>query len=147
MHIKITSPKKPSSNLIYTIIYIIIHILSSSSLLLFCRQNLKHSPVNIIHWWLIPLSPHDALTQHITSLKTDFIFLQQRVLEWKFSWNWLTNTLQFSLIFSTTSNYLHPIQVENCDSNSRLAMDEDDNGKCRLERGNTRSAFWTVDQH
>ena len=31
-----------------------------------------------------PLSPHDALKHHFTSLKTDFIFLQQRVLERKF---------------------------------------------------------------
>ena len=35
--------------------------------------------------------------------------------------------------FSPTSNYLHPLQVENCDSNSRLVADEDDNGKFRLE--------------
>ena len=36
--------------------------------------------------------------------------------------------------FSPTSNHLHPLQVENCDSNSRLVVDEDDNGKPRLER-------------
>ena len=36
--------------------------------------------------------------------------------------------------FSTNSNHLHPLQVENCDSNSRLVVDEDDNGKFRLER-------------
>ena len=29
--------------------------------------------------------------------------------------------------FSPTSNHLHPLQVENCDSNSRLVVDEDDN--------------------
>ena len=34
--------------------------------------------------------------------------------------------------FSPTSNHLHPLQVENCDSNSRLVVDED--GKFRLER-------------
>ena len=38
--------------------------------------------------------------------------------------------------FSTTSNHLHPLQVENCDSNSRLVVDEDDNGKLRLEMVN-----------
>ena len=31
-----------------------------------------------------PLSPHDALKHHFTSLETDLIFLQQRVLERKF---------------------------------------------------------------
>ena len=36
--------------------------------------------------------------------------------------------------FPPTSNHLHPLQVENCDSNSRLVVDEDDNGKFRLER-------------
>ena len=35
--------------------------------------------------------------------------------------------------FQTTSNHLHPLQVENCDSNSRLVVDEDDNGKFRPE--------------
>ena len=38
--------------------------------------------------------------------------------------------------FSPTSNHLHPLQVENCDSNSRLVVDEDDNGKFRVERVN-----------
>ena len=35
---------------------------------------------------------------------------------------------------SPTSSHLHPPQVENCDSNSRLVVDEDDNGKSRPER-------------
>ena len=38
--------------------------------------------------------------------------------------------------FSATSNHHHPPQVENCDSNSRLVVDEDDNGEFRLERVN-----------
>ena len=44
---------------------------------------------------------------------------------------------QYMVIFfncSPTSNHLHPLQVGNCDSNSRLVVDEDDNGKFRLER-------------
>ena len=36
--------------------------------------------------------------------------------------------------FSSTSSHLHPLQVENCDRNSRLVVDEDDNGKFRLKR-------------
>ena len=35
---------------------------------------------------------------------------------------------------SPTSSHLHPLQVENCDSNSRLVVDEDDNGKFRPDR-------------
>ena len=38
--------------------------------------------------------------------------------------------------FSSASNHLHPLLVENCDRNSRLVVDEDDNGKLRLERVN-----------
>ena len=34
-----------------------------------------------------PLSPHDALKYHFTSLKTDLIFLQLGVSEGKFLWN------------------------------------------------------------
>ena len=41
-----------------------------------------------------------------------------------------------------TSNHPHPLQVENCDSNSRLVVDEDDNGKFRLESINRLSEDW-----
>ena len=36
--------------------------------------------------------------------------------------------------FSPTSNHLHPLQVVNCYSNSRLVVDEDDKDKFRLEK-------------
>ena len=36
--------------------------------------------------------------------------------------------------FPPTSNHLHPLQVENSGSNSRLVLDEDDNGTFRFER-------------
>ena len=39
--------------------------------------------------------------------------------------------------FKNTSNHLHPLQIGNCDSNSRLVEDEDDHGKLRLERVKT----------
>ena len=37
---------------------------------------------------------------------------------------------------SPTSNHLHSLRVENCGSNSRLVVDEDDYGKFRIERVN-----------
>ena len=37
-------------------------------------------------------------------------------------------------IFSPTLSHLYPLHVENCDSNTRLVVDKDDNGKFRLER-------------
>ena len=42
----------------------------------------------------------------------------------------------FFFTFSATSNHLHPLQVENCGSNSRLVVDNDDYGYFRLERVN-----------
>ena len=45
------------------------------------------------------------------------------------------------LNFLTTSDHLHPLQVENCDSNSRLVVDEGDNGKFRPEKVKLRAAF------
>ena len=47
------------------------------------------------------------------------------------------------LNFYTASNHLHPLQVGNCDSNSRLVVDEDDNGKFRPERVNMFNAICT----
>ena len=48
------------------------------------------------------------------------------------------NNNNFFLYLPLTSSHLHPLQVENCDSNSRLVVDEDDNGKFRLERGKSQ---------
>ena len=36
--------------------------------------------------------------------------------------------------FSPTSTHLHPLQIGNCAINSRLVVDEDDNGRFRLEK-------------
>ena len=83
-----------------------------------------------------PLSSHDAIKHHFTSLGTDLIFLQPRVSERKFHKTGLSIHDNFN--FLITSNHLHPLQVENCDSNSRLIVDEDDNGKFRLEWVNLR---------
>ena len=44
------------------------------------------------------------------------------------------NTIPIHGNFSPTSTHLHPLQGENCDSNSRLVVDEDDNSKFKLER-------------
>ena len=63
----------------------------------------------------------------------------------------LVYKLQYMAIFFTfspTSNHLHPLQIENCDSNSRLVVDEDDNDKLRLERLNRRRRLYpSLDLH
>ena len=80
--------------------------------------NLKKMLASMIHTKIIqrfnPLSPRDALKNHFTSLKTDLIFQQLRILDWKFLCNWFTNTWQFSLIF-------HPLQVIFIHYKSRIA--------------------------
>ena len=43
--------------------------------------------------------------------------------------------------FSPTSSHLRPLQVENCDSNSRLVVDEDDKSKFRLEKVNVKNGI------
>ena len=48
--------------------------------------------------------------------------------------------LAICFIFSPTSNHIHSLQVENCDSNSLLVVDEDNYGKLGLERLNP--LFW-----
>ena len=73
-----------------------------------------------------PLSPHDALKHHLTSLKTDLIYLQPWVLEWKFPWNWFANSWQFSLIFK-------PHQIIFIHYKSRIVVDEDVNGNSGLK--------------
>ena len=40
-----------------------------------------------------------------------------------------------------TSSHFHSLQVENCDSNSRLIVDEDDHGKFRHERVKHQDLF------
>ena len=88
---------------------------------------------------LNPLSPHDALKHHFTSLKTDLIFLPKG-FGMKISMKLVYQYMVIFFNFSPTSNHLHPLQVENCDSNSRLVVDEDDNGKFRLERVKARGS-------
>ena len=49
------------------------------------------------------------------------------------SMNLVYQYIAISFTFSPTSNHLHPLQVENCDSNSRLVVDEDDSVKSGLK--------------
>ena len=49
--------------------------------------------------------------------------------------------------FSPTESHLHALQVENCDSNSRLVVHEGDNGKFRPERVNRIVDSFDLKQH
>ena len=82
------------------------------------------------------LGPHIALTMQAS------FYIPENRLNFPTTKGFRTNIFmklayQYMAIFftfPTTSNHLHPLQVENCGSNSRLVMDEDDNGKFRPER-------------
>ena len=83
------------------------------------------------------LSPHDALKANKASsnipenrpnFPTTAVFLR------KISMNFFYQYLAIFSNFLPTSTHLHPPQVENCDSNSQLVVDENDNGKFRLKR-------------
>ena len=83
-----------------------------------------------------PLYHHNALKHHFRFLKTRLNF--PRTMDFKMK-NFMKLVYQYMTIFfnfSSTSSHLHPLQVENCDSNSRLVVDEDDNDEFRLERVN-----------
>ena len=71
------------------------------------------------------------LTHHFVSLIANFLHLES--LERNFSWTCFNNNNTFFHL-SPISSHLHPLQVENCDSNMRLVVDKDDNGKFRLQR-------------
>ena len=75
-----------------------------------------------------PLSPHDALKHHFTPLKTYLIFFTANDFRRQISIKLLYEYIVIFFNLSPTSNNLHPLQVKNCDSNSRIVMDEDDNG-------------------
>ena len=60
--------------------------------------------------------------------------------EKRIAMNLFYENMVFFLNLSPTSSHLHPLQVENCDSNSRLVVDDDDN-KLRLERVNQSEAL------
>ena len=82
-----------------------------------------------------PLSPHDAKSIILHPCKQTSS-PTTRGLIMKIYMKLVYQYMAIFFNFPPTSNRLHPLQVENCDSNSRLVVDEDDNGKFRLERVN-----------
>ena len=80
-----------------------------------------------------PLSPHDASKHHFASVKNELITYTRGFENDNFHETVLIIAV-IVLYLSPASSHLHSLQVENCDSNSRLVVDEDDNGKFRLER-------------
>ena len=65
----------------------------------------------------------------------------------KISTNLVHQYMAIFFNFSLTSSHLHPLQVENCGSNSRLVVDEDDHGKLGIERVNLLVKYCCVALH
>ena len=86
--------------------------------------------------WVNPFSPHDALQASFYIAENRLNFPITKGFRMKISSKLVKQYIAIFFNFSPTSNHLHPLQVENCDSNSRLVVDENDNGIFRSERVN-----------
>ena len=79
-----------------------------------------------------------ALTMHWSIILHPWKQTNFPTTRMKMSTNLVHQYMEIFFNFSLTSNHLHPLQVQNCGSNSRLVVDEDDNGKLRIERVKSR---------
>ena len=70
---------------------------------------------------LNPLNPDYASKHHLSSLKNDLIPYTPRVLNEHFNGTVLLIKI-FFFHFPPTSSHFYSLQVENCDSNSRLVV-------------------------
>ena len=75
-----------------------------------------------------------SIKHYFTYPKTDFVPLKLTGFRREISTKLLP--IHGNFLNSFHQRHLYPLQVENCDSNSRLVVDEDDNGKFRFERVN-----------
>ena len=77
-------------------------------------------------------NPHDALNHHIASLNIDLIKKTLERFYKEIFHGFVSIITKYIIHFPPTSSHLYPLQVENGDSNSRLVMDGDDNGKFKV---------------
>ena len=80
-----------------------------------------------------PLSPHDAPKASVCVSENRLNFPITRGFRMNISMKLVYQYMAVFFTFSPTSSHLHPLQVENCDSNSRLVVDGDDNVKSGLK--------------
>ena len=80
------------------------------------------------------LLPPQCIKESFYIPENSLNFLISKVFRIKISMKLVYQYMAIFCYFLITSNHLHPLQVENCDSNSRLVVDEDKNGKFRPER-------------
>ena len=88
--------------------------------------------------YFIHLSPHDALIKASFYIPENrFYFSTTQGFRMNIPMKLVYQFMAIFLIFPTTSNHLYPLEVEICDSNSRLVVDEDDNVKSGLKGSRT----------
>ena len=103
------------------------------------HHSFLHLGIAPLRYYKVTLGPHPLDSRCIKAsfrISEEWLnFLIPASFRKNFSWNcFKNNSIFFHLI--PISSPLHPLQVENCDSNSRLVVDENDNGKFRLESVN-----------
>ena len=98
------------------------------------RHQVNISSLAERHTSFNPLRPHDALNHHIIISEKRLDFPTTKGFSREIAMKLLYQFMAIFVNFSPTSSHFHPLQVENCGSNSRLVVDEDDNGKFRLEK-------------
>ena len=76
------------------------------------------------------LNSHDASKHHFASPKKFPTHRRFRTISWNC---FINDSIFFSFAPPPTSIHLHPLHVENCDNNSRLVVDENDNCKFRVK--------------
>ena len=61
-----------------------------------------------------------------------YLFTQRLTFSWLYLFNHHDESKHH--LESLKNDLIHPLQVENCDSNSRLVVDEEDHDKFRVEK-------------
>ena len=104
------------------------------STLVVCRRQILTSKVDPR---TVRVKPSQCIKTSLYIPKNRLNFLTTRGFRMNSVMKLVYQDMEIVYTFSPTSSHLHPLQVENYDRNSRLVVDEDDNGKFRLERVNT----------
>ena len=81
-----------------------------------------------------PFKPSRCIKASFSIIENILDFLTTKGFKRQISMKLFYEYIAIFFNLSPTSSHLYPLQVENCDSNSRLVVGEDDNGKFRLER-------------
>ena len=93
----------------------------------------------------VPFKPSQCIKASFYILKT-LNFPTTKGFRTKISVKLIYQYMGIFFNFSPTSNHVHPLQMDNCDSNSRLVVNEHGSGKFRLERVESlRGIRWFIE--